>query len=57
MDYGGQRGRIMPLTNKQRQEALRCRRAKLGQKRREFYLNDSEKVKVDGFIRAMRKAT
>jgi len=46
----------MPKSNKQRQEALRQRRAKLGQKRSEFYLNDSEKVKVDTFIRAMRKA-
>ncbi|GEM_PF-3159120 len=46
----------MALTNKQRQEALRKRRAGLGQKRREFYLNDEEKLKVDEYIRKLRKA-
>jgi len=46
----------MALTNKQRQEALRFRRAELGQKRREFYLTDEEKLKIDEFIRELRKA-
>jgi len=47
----------MALTNKQKQEALRKRRAELGQKRREYYLTDAEKVKVDAYIKRMRKGT
>lgn len=45
----------MALTNKQKQEALRKRRAALGQRRREFYLTDAEKVKVDASVKRMRK--
>jgi len=47
----------MALTNKQKQEALRKRRADVGQKRREYYLTDAEKVKVDAYIKRMRKGT
>ncbi len=47
----------MALNNKQRQEALRLRRANLKQKRREFSLTDEEKLKVDGFIRELRKGS
>jgi len=47
----------MALTSKQKQEAMRKRRAELGKKRREFYLTDAEKVKVDAYIKRMRKGT
>jgi len=46
----------MPKSNKERQAALRERRAALGQKRREFFLTDSEKAKVDELLRKLRKA-
>ena len=46
----------MPKSNKERQAALRSRRAALGQKRREFFLTDAEKVKVDELLRKLRKA-
>jgi len=47
----------MPLTNAQKQGALRERRAGLGLKRREFYLTDSEKLKVDAYLKRIRKGT
>jgi len=47
----------MALSNSQKQNAMRERRAKLGQKRREYYLTDAEKVKVDAYIKRMRKGT
>ena len=47
----------MALSNKERQAALRKRRATLGQKRREFFLTDAEKVKVDELLVKLRKAT
>ena len=40
-------------SNLERQKALRKRRAELGQKRREFYLTDKEKIKVDEFIKTV----
>ncbi len=45
------------LTNKEKQTALRKRRAKIGLKRREFYLTDSEKLKVDAYLKRIRKGT
>jgi len=45
----------MPKSNKERQAALRKRRSASGQKKREFYLTDTEKVKVDEFLRELRK--
>ena len=45
----------MAKTSKERQEALRKRRAELGQKRREFFLTDAEKLKVDKYIERIRK--
>lgn len=45
----------MPLSNKERQKALRKRRAKLGLKRREFYLSNDEVKKVKGFLSDLRK--
>jgi hypothetical protein len=45
----------MALTNNQKQEALRKRRAELGQKRREYYLTDAEKARVDAYVKRMRK--
>ena len=47
----------MALTNNEKQEALRFRRALLRQKRREFYLTDTEKLKVDAYIKRLRKDT
>ncbi len=41
----------------ERQEALRKRRAELGQKRREFFLTDVEKLKVDKYIKRLRKGS
>jgi len=46
----------MAKSNKERQAALRSRRAAKGQIKREYYLTDAEKAKVDEFIRRMRKA-
>jgi len=46
----------MPKSNKERQAALRKRRAALGQNRHEFFLTDAEKVKVDELLRKLRKA-
>jgi len=45
----------MPKSSQERQEALRKRRADLGLKRREFYLSDAEKLKVDKYIKRLRK--
>jgi hypothetical protein len=45
----------MALSNKEKQEALRKRRAKLGLKRREFYLSDQETEKVKKFIGDLQK--
>jgi len=45
------------LTNKEKQAALRERRAKLGLKRREFYLSDGEKLKVDAYLKRIRRGT
>ena len=47
----------MPLTNKEKQAALRKRRAKLGLKRCEFSLTESEKLKVDALLKRIRKGT
>ena len=45
----------MPLTNKEKTEALRKRRAKLGHKRREYYLSDDEHEKVKKYIKKLRE--
>ncbi len=45
----------MALSNKEKQEALRKRRAKLGLKRIEFYLSANETEKVKSFISDLRK--
>ena len=45
----------MPLSNKEKQEALRKRRTKQGLKRKEFWLNEAEILKVVEFIRGLRK--
>jgi len=45
----------MPLSNKEKQDALRKRRAKLGLNRREFYLSDEETKRVKEFISDLRK--
>jgi hypothetical protein len=45
----------MPKSNKERQAALRKRRAVLGQKRREFFLTDGEKERFDELLRKLRK--
>lgn len=45
------------LTNKEKQAALRKRRAKLGLKRREFYLTENEKLKFDAYLKRIRKGT
>ena len=45
----------MPLSNKEKQEALRKRRANLGLKRREFYLSDDEFKQTKEFVRRLRK--
>ena len=42
-------------SNKDRQEALRDRRAKLGLKRKEFWLNKKEVEAVKDFIVKLRK--
>jgi len=47
----------VPLTSQEKQAALRSRRTKLGLKRREFYLTDSEKLKVDAYLKRIRKGT
>ena len=47
----------MALSNTEKQEALRKRRARLGQRRREYYLTDAEKAKVDAYIKRIRKGT
>ena len=47
----------MALTNKEKQEALRKRRVKLGLKRRELCLTDGEKLKVDAYLKRIRKGT
>lgn len=44
----------MPLTNKQKQEALRKRRAILKQRRWEIYVTDEERPKIKKFIKEMR---
>lgn len=46
----------MPKTNKERQEALRQRRVKLNLKRREYWLNDSERVKMDACLIKLRSS-
>ena len=45
----------MAKSGNERQEALRKRRAELGQKRREFFLTDVEKVKINRYINRLRK--
>ena len=45
----------MALSGKEKQDALRKRRAKLGLKRREFYLSDGEAKSVKEFISDLRK--
>lgn len=45
----------MAKTNKERQEALRKRRAENGLKRREFFLTETEKLKVDKYLKLLRK--
>ena len=45
----------MALSNKEKQAALRKRRAKLGLKRIEFYLSKSEAVKMKVFLADLRK--
>lgn len=45
----------MALSNKEKQEALRKRRAKLGLKRREFYLSDCEFKQTKEFVANLRK--
>ena len=42
-------------SNLERQEALRFRRAKLGLKRREFYLTDDEFQQTKQFVEKLRK--
>ena len=44
-----------PFSNKEKQDALRKRRAKLGLKRREFYLSDDEFKQVKEFVKNLRK--
>jgi len=45
----------MALSNKERLEALRKRRAKLGLKRRELYLSDDEFQKTKQFVVDLRE--
>ena len=45
----------MPLTNKQKQAALRARRAKAGLKRIEYWLTDKEKTAIDKKLKQMQK--
>ena len=45
----------MPQSNKEKQQALRKRRAKLGLKRKEYWLTDAEKVKVDVYVKRIMK--
>ncbi len=47
----------MAKTGNERQEALRKRRADLGRKRREFFLTDAEKLKIDKYIKRLRKGS
>ena len=47
----------MAKSNTERVEALRLRRANLKQKRREFSLTDEEKLKVDEFVKGLRKGS
>jgi hypothetical protein len=47
----------MALTNKEKQAALRKRRTKLGLKRYEFWLTDSEELKIDVYLKRIRKGT
>ena len=50
----------MALTNKEKQAALRKRRAELGQKRREFWMIDNEykalKPKILEMLKVMRES-
>ena len=45
----------MALSNKEKQEALRKRRAKLGLKRRELYLTGDEFIQTKKFVQNLRK--
>ncbi len=45
----------MALSNKQKQQALRDRRAKAGLKRVEYWLTDKEKTALDKKLKQMRK--
>ena len=45
----------MPLTNKQKQQALRDRRAAAGIYQRIYWLNDKEKVAMDKKLKQLRK--
>ena len=45
----------MPKSNKERLADLRKRRSELGQKRREYYLTDDEKIVMDSYFRRIRK--
>ena len=48
---------VVPKSVTQRVEALRKRRALLGQTRRDYYLTDNEKSEVDHFIKKLRQKT
>jgi hypothetical protein len=45
---------LMALSNKEKQEALRKRRAELDLYRREIYLSDDEFKKVKEFVKELR---
>lgn len=45
----------MPLSNKEKQEALRKRRTAQGLKRKEFWLSEVEILKIVEFIKRIRK--
>ena len=45
----------MALSNKEKQDALRKRRAKLGQKGRLIYLTEDEFEKTKEFVLSLRK--
>jgi len=45
----------MAKTGSERQDDLRKRRAELGLKRREYFLTDAEKIKVDKYIKLIKR--